>query len=126
MGLTLREVRDEDSPLMFEQWAEPVAARAIGAVGDRTSDVPNFWELHKRLHTHGILELVQVDRKGKVAMCCVFAKLSGRTRTVDPLLTILGSRQLVATYGNGFRPIEPFSAPSHLRLIATGCDRSAP
>ncbi len=24
--------------------------------------------------------------------------------TVDPLLTILGSRQLVATHGNGFRP----------------------
>src|ERR671925_1122619 len=27
MGLTLREVRDEDLPLLFEQWADPVAAR---------------------------------------------------------------------------------------------------
>ena len=26
MGLTLREVRDEDLPLLFEQWADPVAA----------------------------------------------------------------------------------------------------
>src|SRR5215207_276521 len=26
MGLTLREVRDEDLPLLFEQWAVPVAA----------------------------------------------------------------------------------------------------
>jgi RimJ/RimL family protein N-acetyltransferase len=25
MGLTLREVRDEDVPLLFEQWADPVA-----------------------------------------------------------------------------------------------------
>jgi RimJ/RimL family protein N-acetyltransferase len=25
MGLTLREVRDEDLPLLFEQWAGPVA-----------------------------------------------------------------------------------------------------
>ena len=25
MGLTLREIRDEDLPLLFEQWAEPVA-----------------------------------------------------------------------------------------------------
>jgi RimJ/RimL family protein N-acetyltransferase len=25
MGLTLREVRDEDLPLLFEQWADPVA-----------------------------------------------------------------------------------------------------
>src|SRR5919108_1456824 len=41
-------------------------------------------------------------------------------------LTILGTRQPVATHGNGFRPIEPFSASSHLPLIATGCDRSAP
>ena len=26
MGLTMREVRDEDLPLLFEQWADPVAA----------------------------------------------------------------------------------------------------
>jgi hypothetical protein len=26
MGLTLREIRDEDLPLLFEQWADPVAA----------------------------------------------------------------------------------------------------
>jgi len=26
MGLTLRELRDEDLPLLFEQWADPVAA----------------------------------------------------------------------------------------------------
>jgi RimJ/RimL family protein N-acetyltransferase len=26
MGLTLREVRDEDLPLLFERWADPVAA----------------------------------------------------------------------------------------------------
>ena len=26
MGLALREVRDEDLPLLFEQWADPVAA----------------------------------------------------------------------------------------------------
>jgi RimJ/RimL family protein N-acetyltransferase len=26
MGLTLREVRDEDLLLLFEQWADPVAA----------------------------------------------------------------------------------------------------
>src|SRR4051812_14953885 len=25
MGLTLREMRDEDLPLLFEQWADPVA-----------------------------------------------------------------------------------------------------
>ncbi len=37
----------------------------------------------------------------------------------------LGSRQLVATYGNGFRQFEPFSWPLHLPLVATGCARSA-
>src|ERR671922_1957114 len=25
MGLTLREIRDEDLPLLFEQWADPIA-----------------------------------------------------------------------------------------------------
>jgi len=41
-------------------------------------------------------------------------------------LTMRTGSQLVATYCNGFRPIEAFSAPSHLPLIATGCARSAP
>jgi len=27
MELTLREVRDEDLPVLFEQWADPVAAQ---------------------------------------------------------------------------------------------------
>jgi RimJ/RimL family protein N-acetyltransferase len=27
MGLTLREVRDEDLPLLFEQWADPIGAQ---------------------------------------------------------------------------------------------------
>jgi RimJ/RimL family protein N-acetyltransferase len=27
MGLALREVRDEDLPLLFEQWADPIAAQ---------------------------------------------------------------------------------------------------
>ena len=49
-----------------------------------------------------------------------------RTRTGDPLLTILGARQLVATHGNGFGLFEPFSGQSHLPPVATGCDRSAP
>ena len=29
MGLTLREVRDEDLPLLFEHWADPLAVRVI-------------------------------------------------------------------------------------------------
>jgi hypothetical protein len=33
--------------------------------------------------------------------------------------------QLVATGGNGFGLISPFSRHSHLPPIATGCDRSA-
>jgi len=42
------------------------------------------------------------------------------------VLTILGSRQLVATQGNGFRLSEPFSVPPYLPPVATGCDRWAP
>ena len=43
-----------------------------------------------------------------------------------PLLTMAFTRRPVATYGNGFRLVEPFSRPLHLRPVATGCDRSAP
>ena len=38
-------------------------------------------------------------------------------------LTILGSRQPVATYSNGFRLSEPFSEPALLPPVATGCAR---
>ena len=41
-------------------------------------------------------------------------------------LTILGSRQLVATVGNCFRLFEPFSRLLDLTAVATGCDRWAP
>jgi hypothetical protein len=34
--------------------------------------------------------------------------------------------QPVATHGNGFRRFGPFLESSHLRLVATGCARSAP
>ena len=42
------------------------------------------------------------------------------------VLTILGSRQLAATGGNGFRLFRPFWRFSHLPPVATGCDRWAP
>lgn len=35
-------------------------------------------------------------------------------------------RRRIATHGNGFRLFLPFSGPSHLPPVATGCDRSAP
>jgi len=41
------------------------------------------------------------------------------------VLTMRSDRQPVATHGNGFGLFEPFSPPSHLRPVATGCDRSA-
>jgi hypothetical protein len=40
-------------------------------------------------------------------------------------LTMRSDRQLVAT-GNGFRLSEPFSGPTPLPPVATGCDRWAP
>ena len=44
----------------------------------------------------------------------------------DPLLTMERLTQPVATHGNGFRLISPFSRPPDLPPIATRCDRSAP
>src|SRR5207247_6549621 len=39
------------------------------------------------------------------------------------LLTIKVPWQLVATDGDGFGLLRPFSGPSHLPPVATGCDR---
>jgi hypothetical protein len=60
-------------------------------------------------------------------------------QVVDPLLcpqrltsprsrlrAMRSDRQPVAIHGNGFRLFEPFSGPSHLPPVATGCARSAP
>src|ERR671911_1753954 len=84
------------------------------------------------------LRVAVVDEKsesrGQVLWAFGFAGLgiSCGAREVTPYLswkgctlTILGSRQLVATYGNGFRLSEPFPGASHLPPVATGCDRSA-
>jgi hypothetical protein len=43
-----------------------------------------------------------------------------------PLLTMRSDRQPVATHRIGLGLFEPFSGPSHLPPVATGCDRSAP
>jgi hypothetical protein len=40
---------------------------------------------------------------------------------VDPLLTMRFYRQLVASDGNGFGLLLPFSGSEHLPLVATGC-----
>jgi hypothetical protein len=51
--------------------------------------------------------------------------LSVRSR-IDLLLTMAFTRQLVATYGNGFGLFLRVSTALHLPPVATGCDRSAP
>lgn len=62
------------------------------------------------------------DEKGRDS----FREALCRTRTDDPLLTILGSRQLVATDGNGFRLFQPLLRTGDLPLIARGCACWAP
>ena len=46
----------------------------------------DFWELHKRLHTYRILELVQVERKKKAAICTDFAEPSDGLEPSTPSL----------------------------------------
>jgi hypothetical protein len=52
--------------------------------------------------------------------------LHAEATPIDLLFTMRSDRQSVAIGGNGFGLSEPFSAPTHLPLIASGCDRSAP
>lgn len=49
MGLTLREVRDEDLPLLFEQWADPVAAQMAAFTAPGHMDRDEFERRWSRL-----------------------------------------------------------------------------
>jgi RimJ/RimL family protein N-acetyltransferase len=49
MGLTLREVRDEDLPVLFEQWADPVAAHMAAFTGPDHMDRDAFERRSSRL-----------------------------------------------------------------------------
>jgi hypothetical protein len=53
-------------------------------------------------------------------------KPSGRTRTVDPLLTMRSKPQPVAASGNGFAPDQAVFALPESRTFATGCAPSVP
>jgi len=49
MGLTLREVRDQDLPLLFEQWADPVAAHMAAFTAPDHMDRDGFERRWSRL-----------------------------------------------------------------------------
>jgi RimJ/RimL family protein N-acetyltransferase len=49
MGLTLREVRDEDLPLLFEQWADPVAVHMAAFTAPDHMDPDAFERRWSRL-----------------------------------------------------------------------------
>jgi RimJ/RimL family protein N-acetyltransferase len=51
MGLTLREVRDEDLPLLFEQWADPVAAHMAAFTAPDHMDRDAFERRWSRLRS---------------------------------------------------------------------------
>jgi RimJ/RimL family protein N-acetyltransferase len=53
MGLTLREVRDEDLPLLFEQWADPVAAHMAAFTAPDHMDRDAFERRWSRLRADG-------------------------------------------------------------------------
>src|ERR671910_358856 len=52
MGLTLREVRDEDLPLLFEQWADPVAAQMAAFTAPDHMDRDAFERRWSRLRAY--------------------------------------------------------------------------
>src|SRR5918992_2433543 len=67
MGLTLREVRDEDLPLLFEQWADPVAAHMAAFTAPDHMDRDAFERRWSRLRADEtvLTRVVVVD--GEVA-----------------------------------------------------------
>src|ERR671937_1642619 len=66
MGLTLREVRDEDLPLLFEQWADPVAVHMAAFTAPDHMDREAFERRWSRLRADEtvIARAIVVDGEG--------------------------------------------------------------
>lgn len=63
MGRTLREVRDEDLPLLFEQWADPVAVHMAAFTAPDHMDRDAFERRWSRLRADGtvLTSVIVVD-----------------------------------------------------------------
>ena len=62
MGLMLREMRDEDLPLLFEQWADPVAVHMAAFTAPDHMDRDAFERRWSRLRADAtVLNRVIVD-----------------------------------------------------------------
>jgi len=67
MGLTLREVRDEDLPVLFEQWADPVAARMAAFTAPDHMDWDAFERRWTRLRADEMIINRAIVVDGEVA-----------------------------------------------------------
>src|SRR6266508_2804364 len=67
MGLTLREVRDEDLPLLFEQWADPVAAHMAAFTAPDHMDRDAFERRWSRLRADQTVTARAIVVDGEVA-----------------------------------------------------------
>src|ERR687898_226626 len=63
MGLRLREVRDEDLPLLFEQWADPVAVQMAAFTAPDHMDRDAFERRWSRLRADEmvLIRVIVVD-----------------------------------------------------------------
>jgi RimJ/RimL family protein N-acetyltransferase len=67
MGLTLREVRDEDLPLLFEQWADPLAVHMAAFTAPDHMDRDAFERRWSRLRADETVIARAIVADGEVA-----------------------------------------------------------
>jgi RimJ/RimL family protein N-acetyltransferase len=67
VGITLREVRDEDLPLLFEQWADPVAAHVAAFTAPDHVDPEAFARRWARLRSDETILNRAIDLDGDIA-----------------------------------------------------------
>jgi len=104
--------------------AASATGAAAGEIGKRFGGADVFALAVQEVDQEPDFVTAHRSTRTKDAVAGLFSKPSDGL--LDPLLTIRSERQPVATRGNGFGSLAPFSPPEHLPMIATGCARWAP
>jgi hypothetical protein len=126
MGLTLREERDEDLPLLFEQWADPVAAQMAAFTAPDHMDRDAFERRWSRLRADETVLTKAIVADDEVAGTIGSWGEPGERATGSVAPTgAKGSRFIVVAGPTLEEPVILDDWPENLKLLTATLDEGA-